>query len=69
MLNLEVPANKIYMDSFILYIEIHAWYIHKYKLLGTMLRTLGLKIKKKSGCKRPLLIRALIYLILKFKII
>ena len=38
MLNLGVPSKNFDVDLFILYIEIHVWYIHNYKLLGIMLR-------------------------------
>ena len=43
-----------------LYIEIHVWYIHNYKLLGIMLRMT--KVEKSKICRiGPLLIRVSIF--------
>ena len=52
MLNLGVPSNKIDVDLFNLYIEIHVWYIHNYKSLGIIFR---INLVKKS---KILLLRA-----------
>ena len=56
------------MDLFILYIEIHVWYITNYKLLGMMLRINKIE-KSKNLSPRATFNNGVISLILKFKII